>query len=94
MMETQLKRRTFAVKTFVQAEVGHNKAEALAFRLSTAWGIPIRAFLAAFLGERGQSEYDTLTILLGCVDTTKARRSLHQGARATEHQKRCPSMAD
>ncbi|HNA87040.1 MAG TPA: ThiF family adenylyltransferase, partial [Nitrospira sp.] len=30
-------------QNFCQAEIGHNKAEALAFRLSTAWGIPIRA---------------------------------------------------
>lgn len=65
-------------QNFCQAEIGHNKAEALAFRISTAWGIPIRAFPRHFSEKEAQPEYDTLTILLGCVDTARARRSLHQ----------------
>ncbi|HMZ56135.1 MAG TPA: ThiF family adenylyltransferase [Nitrospira sp.] len=65
-------------QNFCAAEVGQNKAEALAFRLSTAWGIPIHAYSRHFSEEGFQSEYHTLTILLGCVDTTKARRSLHK----------------
>lgn len=65
---------------FCEAEIGHNKAEALAYRLNMAWGMEIRAYPTHFKGylNRAFGEPDTLTILIGCVDNAAARRALHE----------------
>jgi PRTRC genetic system ThiF family protein len=65
---------------FCEAEIGHNKAEALAYRLNMAWGMEIRAYPIHFKGtiDTAFSEPNTLTILIGCVDNAVARRSLHE----------------
>jgi PRTRC genetic system ThiF family protein len=64
-------------QNFCGAEVGQNKAEALALRYSTAWGFPITAwpcpYASEFLYADNRAE---VTILLGCVDNGSARRSL------------------
>jgi len=65
-------------QNFCHAEIGQNKAEALAFRLSTAWGIRIAAYPRHFLESTPIPHDHSLTVLLGCVDTTNARRILHK----------------
>lgn len=64
---------------FCEAEVGRNKAEALAYRLNLAWGLAIEAYPNNFtrLQHGFGNTPDTLTILLGGVDNASARKSLH-----------------
>jgi PRTRC genetic system ThiF family protein len=61
---------------FCQAEVGLNKAEALAARYGMAFGLPIRAIAQPFKPDMVARNYNTLTVLMGCVDNAKARASL------------------
>ena len=58
---------------FCPAEVGLNKAHALAARYGTAWGLPIQAIDQPFDRTHLSNRYSSLTILLGCVDNAKAR---------------------
>ena len=64
---------------FCEAEIGRNKADSLAFRLNMAWGMDIIANPTHLTKDTMHSitKYDTLTILLGCVDNANARRVLH-----------------
>lgn len=66
-------------QNFCDSEVGQNKAEAVAYRLNMAWGLDIAAFPTDFKGNRDDvnDRHNTLTILLGCVDTAAARHTLH-----------------
>ena len=64
---------------FCEAEVGYNKAEVLAYRLNTGWGLEIEAVPHKFTTKSLTfSHNDTLTILLGCVDNAAARKALHR----------------
>lgn len=67
-------------QNFCQAEIGHNKAVALAVRYSAAWGVNIAAFPQKFawgvLDDLGGSRYDDLNVLIGCVDNPAARREI------------------
>ena len=72
---------------FCFAEIGLNKAETLAGRVSGAWGIEVgfvkEAFTPALLLTRRddwtvQSSSQKLTILVGCVDNHLARREIHR----------------
>lgn len=67
-------------QNFCMSEVGQNKAEALAFRLNVAWGLDIEAYPTHFTGRNytERDRDDTLTILLGCVDTTAGRATMHR----------------
>ena len=78
-------RNTFR-QNFCAAEVGQPKAEALAIRYSSAWGVPITARPTPFKSEvlRGPS-YGTTHILLGCVDNGAARSSLHAALDGLSH---------
>lgn len=67
---------------FCPAEIGLNKAMALAARYGAAWGLPIEAIASPFDQKMLNYGYRTLTVLLGCVDNAKARASL---AKALEH---------
>jgi len=66
-------------QNFCYAEIGHNKAETLAYRLTAAWGLDITAiakpFSSTLIPPAGR---ETLTILLGCVDNAAARTHLHR----------------
>lgn len=66
-------------QNFCSSEVGKNKAEALAYRLNMAWGLDIEAYPLHFTGKTliNRDRDSTLTILLGCVDTTASRVTLH-----------------
>ena len=64
-------------QNFCQAELGANKAQALALRFSEAWGIPIGAVSTTY-GEKYPRRPDPteLLVLVGCVDNAEARRAL------------------
>jgi len=61
---------------FCTAEVGLNKAHALAARYSTAWNLPIQACAEAFDPTTLSRHYNKLIILFGCVDNAQARTYL------------------
>ena len=66
-------------QNFCGAEVGQNKAEALAYRFNSAWGLAITAISKPFTAKLlPRGNHDLLTIFLGCVDNAAARRQLHQ----------------
>lgn len=63
-------------QNFCEAEIGRNKASALAERYGLAWGIEIFA-LAAGIDERNfASIHSGMTVFLGCVDNAGARQEI------------------
>jgi PRTRC genetic system ThiF family protein len=73
-------------QNFCRAEVGLRKSVALAVRYSAAWNVEIAAvtekFYPALLTEDlgggwRATRGDALTVIVGCVDNAKARRSIH-----------------
>ena len=76
-------------QNFCHAEVGRDKAVALASRYSMAWGVDIWAYpikfdlsIARDLGET--IHHDDLTIYIGCVDNVRARRDILGAVRSTD----------
>lgn len=64
-------------QNFCPAEIGKNKAYALAFRLGLAWGLEINAVPMAFEAKiLNDTRGDGLKILIGCVDNAAARESI------------------
>jgi PRTRC genetic system ThiF family protein len=69
-------------QNFCLAEIGANKAETLALRYSSAWGLPfpIHALVMEFAGAwkkiESQSYGNALTVILGCVDNPVARKQI------------------
>ncbi len=67
---------------FCVAEVGRYKAQTLAERVSTAWGIETNFSCDKFDPEKhlksSNSDYRNLTIIVGCVDNYLARREIHR----------------
>ncbi|RRR67216.1 MAG: hypothetical protein EI684_19305 [Candidatus Viridilinea halotolerans] len=65
---------------FAPSEIGLNKAQALCARLTAVWGLPITAVPemadTALLHELSRGAPEFAKVLLGCVDTTLARRHL------------------
>lgn len=59
-------------QNFSAAEIGLNKAQLLALRLSAKWGLTIRAIPDYFENQTFHT-YNSLTLFLGCVDNTSAR---------------------
>ena len=82
----QVEVKNLTRQCFCQAEVGLNKAEALAARYGMAFGLPIRAIAQPFRSNMIARNYNTLTVLMGCVDNAKARASL---AKALEFNYDC-----
>lgn len=64
-------------QNFCEAEVGRNKAEALAFRYGAAWGVDVTAVPQPFgaVGFNTQGE-KPLVVAIGCVDNAGARRDI------------------
>ncbi|HSB81966.1 MAG TPA: ThiF family adenylyltransferase [Candidatus Methylomirabilis sp.] len=62
-------------QNFVAADLGLNKALALAKRYSGAFGIPIRA-IPGFLEDVRGLERQSPNVIIGCVDKHKARRMI------------------
>jgi PRTRC genetic system ThiF family protein len=65
-------------QNFCRAEVGENKAEALAFRYGLAWGVEIAAHATPVEEFRRLGERDELMVYVGCVDNAAARREIRQ----------------
>jgi len=69
-------------QNFCKAEVGCNKAVALATRYSLAWGVSISAATqnvsSSVIPSLDGYHYDDLTVLIGCVDNPGARRDIHR----------------
>ena len=67
---------------FCFAEVGRYKAQALAERVSTAWGIETSFSCERFDADKhlksSNSDYRNLTLIVGCVDNYLARREMHR----------------
>lgn len=64
-------------QNFCQAEIGANKAQALAFRYSAAWGVGITALGKAFdFGQMTKVAYESITVVVGCVDNAAARQAI------------------
>jgi len=69
-------------QNFVAGEIGRNKAEALAWRYSAAFGLAIQPIAKPFTAELGRGSLapdhwrKNLTLLIGAVDTPAARREL------------------
>jgi PRTRC genetic system ThiF family protein len=64
-------------QNFCEAEIGANKARALALRYEGAWGVPIGC-VAGRLDPKSipLPDGETLQVLVGCVDNAQARRSI------------------
>lgn len=68
-------------QNFCDAEIGLFKAETLANRFGLAWGIPIIAINKPFTHETNiRQSSDALTVLMGCVDNTTARKEIAKQA--------------
>ena len=67
---------------FCFAEVGRYKAQTLAERVTTAWGIETSFSCESFDPEKhfknSNSDYRSLSIIVGCVDNYLARREMHR----------------
>ncbi|HMQ05639.1 MAG TPA: ThiF family adenylyltransferase [Pyrinomonadaceae bacterium] len=77
-----LERGNIPRSNFCFAEVGRYKAQTLAGRVSTAWGIETSFSCERFDAEKhlksSTSDYRGLTIIVGCVDNYLARRAIHR----------------
>lgn len=66
---------------FCAAEVGRFKAQTLAERITMAWGLEARFSCEKFDSEKhlkeSASDYRSLTVIVGCVDTYLARQDIH-----------------
>lgn len=65
-------------QNFCPAEIGRNKAEALAFRYSLAWGLEIAAYPDRFEAKLIWPHHSpsSLTVTIGCVDNPEARKEI------------------
>lgn len=63
-------------QNFCPAEIGRYKAEALAARYSRDFGVEIACIPSPFAPEMVEIGWDTLTVLIGCVDNALARVAL------------------
>jgi PRTRC genetic system ThiF family protein len=63
-------------QNFCAAEVGMNKAEALAMRYGLAWGIEIHAMARKYSQAEHSIKGLNQMIVIGCVDRTSARKEI------------------
>ena len=63
-------------QNFSAAEIGRNKAESLAMRLSAAWGLEIHAQPVPFRSSMVSEVYGRFTVVIGCVDNAAARQTM------------------
>jgi PRTRC genetic system ThiF family protein len=71
---------------FCDAEVGLNKAKTLALRYAIAWKMEVGAIAQPFDPAWVTPAYNTLALVTGCVDNTKARQSIAQILENNNHQ--------
>jgi PRTRC genetic system ThiF family protein len=63
-------------QNFLITDLGLNKAQILALRYGVAYGVDVRAIPERFNPEMVQSDYNTLSIVIGCVDNGAARQAI------------------
>ena len=67
---------------FCAAEIGSFKAQALAKRITLAWGLECHYANEPFEAEvhlkQSSADYRTLTVIVGCVDNHRARKEMHK----------------
>ncbi|AFY91236.1 ThiF family adenylyltransferase [Chroococcidiopsis thermalis] len=72
--------RNIPRQIFLPEEIGMNKAEALAIRYSSAFGISIKAIDQPFDCQMVNKlkQWNTLTVIIGCVDNAAARAEIER----------------
>jgi PRTRC genetic system ThiF family protein len=60
-------------QNFTQADLGLNKAQVLALRYGMAYGVDVMAIPDRFNPEMVTVDYNTLSLVIGCVDNSAAR---------------------
>lgn len=65
-------------QNFCDAEIGKNKATALAERYGQAWGLDITSIEARFDANRLDRAWGSVNLLIGCVDNAAARKSINK----------------
>jgi PRTRC genetic system ThiF family protein len=65
-------------QNFCMAEIGRYKAETLATRFAQAFGMEIRIIPELFTSSMVKAEWDTLSILVGCVDSAAGRIQMEE----------------
>ncbi len=75
---------------FCAAEIGRYKAQTLAERISTAWGLEVGYACEQFDYEEHIKPhgggFQQTTILVGCVDNHSARRELHRALKSSSRK--------
>jgi PRTRC genetic system ThiF family protein len=82
-------------QNFCRAEIGRYKAETLARRYGDAFGIEIACIPERFEPTMAQSRWDTLTVLVGCVDRAAGRIALGEALKENRQYvagKSCPRI--
>jgi PRTRC genetic system ThiF family protein len=82
-------------QNFCRAEIGRYKAETLARRYGDAFGIEIACIPECFEPTMAQSRWDTLTVLVGCVDRAAGRIALGEALKENRQYvagKSCPRI--
>lgn len=73
---------------FCFAEVGSFKAQTLAKRITLAWGLECHHANEVFDAEvhlhQPSGGYDTLTVIVGCVDNHRARLEIHRAVEGSQ----------
>lgn len=77
---------------FCRAEINQNKAAALAFRYGTAWGLEIGAISERFKKSMVSPDFDSLSVIVGCVDNAAARREISRVLQQNRHQHTPPQI--
>lgn len=71
---------------FCEAEIGQYKAEVLALRYGTAWGLEILSICTRFKASLvGREKLRGLVVLVGCVDNAAGRRELSRALQQNGH---------
>lgn len=69
-------------QNFCEAELGLNKAIALATRYSGAWGLEVRAVAEPYQPQMGRpGRANEVSVILGCVDNAAARKAIAETLR-------------
>ena len=66
-------------QNFCRAEIGHSKADVLAFRYGLVWGMEVSARCEEF-AQNTFAYCNDQVICIGCVDNAKARKSIQEAA--------------
>ena len=75
-------------QNFIQADLGLNKAQVLALRYGMAYGVEVMAIAEHFNPEMVRADYNSLSVVIGCVDNSAARIAI-----AKTLQKNLPNTA-